>query len=489
MVTDEQYRRLMKLLRTETKLSIAAMKAGMDEKTARKWRDIGTHPSQVITEHTWKTRENPFEDVWPTIEDYLDTNNGLEAKTIFEALQREKPGVFADGQLRTLQRHIKAWRALNGPAKEVMFPQEHTPGKLCQSDFTHMSDLNVTINRTPFSHLIYHFVLTYSNWETGTICFSESFESLSEGLQNALWRLGAVPKAHQTDRLSTAVHKDANPEEFTRRYQGLLNHYGMVGKKIQAREPHENGDIEQRHHRFKRALDQALMLRGSRDFDGRSTYEAFVMKLFTQLNAGRRDRLAEELGVMARLPMLRLDALKRMRVKVGPTSTVRIMGNTYSVHSRLIGEAVEARIYAEHIDIHYAQRVVERLVRLRGKNGFVVNYRHIIDSLVRKPGAFENYRYREALFPTSIFRIAYDLLNGTRPATATKEYLRILHLAARESEEMVARALGRLIDTGVMPTHEAVKMMLDAKTDVMPSGSVNDIELGIYDTLLTSAVV
>src|SRR5690606_15796915 len=143
---------------------------------------------------------------------------GLEAKTLFEDLQRRYPAQFQDGQLRTLQRRVKQWRALEGPPKEVFFPQEHHPGELCQSDFTHMTALGVTIGGQRFEHLIYHFVLTYSNWETGTICFSESFESLSEGLQRALWQLGGVPKAHRTDRLSAAVHKDLSPEVFTDRY-------------------------------------------------------------------------------------------------------------------------------------------------------------------------------------------------------------------------------------------------------------------------------
>ncbi len=152
-------------------------------------------------------------------------------------MQRRYPGRYLDGQLRTLQRRVKAWRALEGPSKEVYFPQEHKPGKLCQSDFTHINDLNITINHNPFRHMIYHFVLTYSNWEAGTICFSESFESLSEGLQNALWELGGVPKAHQTDRLTVAVQKTTSPDEFTRRYQALLDHYGLAGRKTQAASP------------------------------------------------------------------------------------------------------------------------------------------------------------------------------------------------------------------------------------------------------------
>ena len=161
-----------------------------------------------------------------------------------------------------------------GPPKEVFFPQEYEPGILCQSDFTRMGKLGITIQRQPFNHLLYHFVLPYSNWEAGTICFSESFEALSHGLQSALWQLGGVPQIHRTDRLSTAVNKTNNPEEFTHRYTALLQHYKLKGEKIQAGQAHENGDIEQSHFRFKRALDQSLMLRGSRDFNSRKDYAA-----------------------------------------------------------------------------------------------------------------------------------------------------------------------------------------------------------------------
>ena len=193
MVTDEQVRRLMRLTPKEKTLAAAAAKAGMDEKTARKYRRLGLLPSTVRAEHSWRTRSDPFAEVWERLEHQLELNPGLEAKTLFADLQRRYPGRFDDGQLRTLQRRVKVWRALDGPAREVFFAQVHEPGELCQSDFTHVSKLGVTIQGQAFDHLIYHFVLTYSNWETGTICFSESFESLSEGLQNALWELGGVP--------------------------------------------------------------------------------------------------------------------------------------------------------------------------------------------------------------------------------------------------------------------------------------------------------
>ncbi len=230
MVTDKQVRELMKLSQTEKTRELASLKAGMDEKTARKYLGLGKLPSEVKTEHTWRTRQDPFEEVWDEIVGKLKLNPGLEAKTIFQDLQSRFPGRFQDGQLRTLQRRIKQWRALEGPAQEVFFAQVHKPGKLCQSDFTDMNDLCITIQGVLFFHMIYHFVLTYSNWETGRICSSESFESLSEGLQKALWELGRVPQQHRTDQLSAAVQRPVIPEEFMQRCHGLLYLSGLEGQ-------------------------------------------------------------------------------------------------------------------------------------------------------------------------------------------------------------------------------------------------------------------
>jgi hypothetical protein len=361
MVTDQQVRRLLSLSNTETTLALAAAKAGMDEKTARKYRRSGQLPSQSHAPHTWRTRPDPFAEVWDDIATRLAAHPGLQAKTLFADLQRRYPGRFQDGQLRTLQRRIKRWRALHGPGKEVFFAQEHLPGVQCASDFTHLSDLRVTLAGQPFAHLLYHFVLTYSNWETGTICFSESFESLSEGLQNALWELGGVPLQHRTDSLTAAVHPLGSPEEFTRRYQSLLRHYGLEGVKGQPRKPQENGDVEQRHRRFKEALDQALLLRGSRDFESRAHYQAFLNALFTQLNAGRRERLREEASRLRSLPLRRVETRQRLQARVGLGSTIRVRNNTYSVPSRLIGESVEVRVGAEDVQVFYAQQHLETL--------------------------------------------------------------------------------------------------------------------------------
>ena len=489
MVSDRQVRRVFALMQTEKTKALAADKAGMDEKTARKYVSLGKLPSEVAPLRTWRTREDPFDEVWEELRVLLAGSPGLEAKTLFEHLQRERPGLFSDGQLRTLQRRVKRWRALEGPAQEVYFPQLYRPGELCASDFTHMNDLGVTIGGEPFPHMVFHLVLPYSNWETGTICFTESFESLSLGWQNALWELGGVPQAHRTDRLTAAVHKVPMGDEFIARYQSLLRHYGIRGEKTNPNSPHENGDAEQRHHRMKRAVEQALLLRGSRDFHVRAEYDAFLKMLFRRMNSSRKSRLGEELPRLGKLPAQRLESCKREYPRVGPSSTIRAGYNTYSVHSRLRGEKVEARLYAEEIALYYAGELVERLPRLAGRGGHRIQYRHIIDWLVRKPGAFENYRYRDDLFPTHRFRAAYDQMrDASSVRKASKTYLEVLQLAAREGESAVDRALETILARSEAVSAWSVRQELSRAEGkpVLRDVTVVPTDLAAYDGLIRS---
>ncbi len=477
----------MKLLNQEKTLSLAAAKSGMDEKTARKYRRLGKLPSEVSQERDYRTREDAFAEIWEEVRPKLELNSGLQAKTLFKDLQRRHPGKFQDGQLRTLQRRVKEWRALEGPPKEVFFEQRHEPGELGQSDFTQMNKLGIRIQGQGFDHLLYHFVLTYSNWEWGTVCFSESFESLSVGFQNAVWKLGGVPNAHRTDRLSAAVHQEIHPEVFTQRYKSLLAHYGVEGRRIQASKPNENGDIEQRHYRLKEAVDQSLMLRGSREFESREHYKQFLERIFDQLNSGRGTRVQEELKRLRRLPARQLESYKRVSVGVKRNnSTIRVDNNTYTVDSRLIGEDVEVRVHADELQVWYAQRQVDTLPRLRGSGKHRIQYRHIIDWLVRKPGAFENYRYREELFPTTRFRIVYDRLRRHFTSSrASKDYLLILQYAALQSEATVDAILERLLRAGELPTLEAVEALLQlSETPPLEDVHIDEVELSAYDHLL-----
>ena len=489
MVTDQQVQLLRKFMHTEPTLSTAAAKAGMDEKTARRYRRLGKLPSESKRARDWLTREDCFADVWPGIEKMLETSPALEAKTLFNYLQRCHPGSYSNGQLRTLQRRIKTWRATKGPAREVFFSQKYRPGERSQSDFTRMKSLGITINNQLFDHLIYHFTLAYSNWETGTVCYSESFESLSEGLQNALYELGGVPRMHQTDSLTAAVRQVKNKGHFTDRYSGLLRHYGLGGMHTNPRSPHENGDIEQRNRRFKDAVRQALLLRGSSNFESRQAYGLFLDELFVELNRPRRKRFLEEVALLGALPSKRIDACQRLVVRVRQGSTISVAKNIYSVHSRLVGEKVDVRLYHDRLEVWYAQRKVEEMPRLRGSGHHRINYRHVIDTLVRKPGAFADYIYKADLFPTHIFRMAYDIVRRTAYSerSASRRYLEILHLAATENQAAVEGALSVLIRQQAPLNAVSVRVLVEAGCERSQPLDIEiaPVELTRYDALLT----
>src|SRR5438132_12631139 len=276
MVTDGQVRKLFRDLESENWLAVAARRAGMDEKTARKYRKLGALPSTQKRPRTYRTREDPLADLWQRVQERLEAEPRLHAKTLFDWLLKEYPGQLSQMQRRTFERRVQHWRATAGAGRTVMFSQVHHAGDLAASDFTTMNSLGVTILGKPFEHLVYHFVLTYSNWESVTICASESFEALADGLQNALWELGGAPRRHRSDSLTAAVNNLSATREFQTRYRDLLAHYGVSGQRINVRQAHENGDAESSHGHFKTAVDQALLLRGSRDFASRDEYVTFL---------------------------------------------------------------------------------------------------------------------------------------------------------------------------------------------------------------------
>jgi len=487
MVTDQQIRRLVSMNEKET-LYRAADKAGMSEKTARKYIKLKKIPSEVKVDHSWKTREDAFKDIWPSIKSMLEVNSGLEATVILPYLQKEYKGKFQDSQLRTLQRRIKEWRVIEGPEKEVMFEQQHVPGEGSQSDFTHMDELGITIGKKHFKHMVYHFVLTYSNWEHAKICRSESFESLSEGLQESLWKLGGVPKKHQTDQLTAAVKISGN---FTDRYNSLLSHYKLEGQKTQVRKPNENGDVEQGHNRLKRAMRQALMLRGSIDFDSYAAYEGFLEKLLNQLNLGRYIKFKEEHLKLNKLPIKKMDAVKRKTVCVRSGSTVSVEQNIYSVNSRLIGEKVESRVYYDRIEIWWNQKKQHAIPRLLGVGNSCINYRHIIHSLIKKPGAFKNYRYQNNLFPSSRFRRAYDWLCHNNPSKSSQEYLKILYLAATDNEGRVDDAIHWLFNQNLPIDYNFVEDLVTSSSELPPPCHIKipEPKVSQYDMLLSEVLV
>jgi len=480
----------MLLLKQGIPLVTAAAKSGMSERSARKYVRSGCAPSALKVAHTCRTRPDPFVEVWPEIEALLRQDGSLEAKLVWAELNERYPGRFTPGQLRTLQRRFRLWRARSGPDREVFFPQVHVPGEQAQSDFTDMRELQLTIAGEPFAHLLYHCVLTYSNWESVSICPSESFEALSAGLQAALWQLGGVPREHRTDNLSAATHDlpDSRGRDFTERYRELLSHYGMRGSRNFPGNAHENGDVESANGTLKSALDQRLRLRGSREFVSREAYVAFLDTCIRARNATREVRLEQERAQLRALPVRPLPAYKELYATVSRASAVRVVNHSYSVSSRLIGHRLRVRLHADTVELDYQGERVGVMERLIGRGSSRIDYRHIIHTLVRKPGAFRRYVFREALFPALEFRRAYDALLEHAEERADLEYLRILHLAASDGETVVRQTLAQLLNSAGLPTYEAVRAQVRGPWTFsgVPSLQISDPDLSDYDRLLSA---
>jgi hypothetical protein len=489
MKKDTEVKLYMQERRKGLPQRLAAARAGMSERTARKYEKAGQLPSELKRPHDWPTRKNPFEQDWDWVVSQLTRDPALQATTLFALLCEHHPGRYRPTQVRTLQRHIARWKAVHGPEQDVIFAQQHKPAERAQSDFTHMEDLGVTIAGEPFPHMLYHFVLTYSNVEAVSICFGETFEALAEGIEKALWQIGGVPEQHRTDHLSAAVRqvRKEEREDWTVRYQAFMQHYGMEPTWNNTGVAHENGDVEQSHHRFKEAVDQALRARGCRDFASRSAYENFLQTLVHRRNLNRKARFEEEKATLRPLPTMPLAPCKEVRVTVSRFSTIAIDSNIYSVPSRLIGTHVLVRLHAETLEGYVGTASVFVLPRLQGKHKHHIDYHHIIWSLVRKPGAFAAYQYRDELFPTTTFRLAYDRLKREWPKRAETEYVRILHLAATTSESEVETALALLLESRTVPTFVAVGDLVKLPVaPVVPQIQAPLLDLSPYDQLIPS---
>lgn len=477
-------------------VGLAAMKADMDRKTARKYLRSGKLPSEMKTGRDWRTRPDPFEQDWTEVEQLLRGTPELEAKTVFELLCARHPGRYEEGQLRTLQRHIRRWRAAQGPEKDIVLAQRHRPGEAAQTDFTSTAELGVSIAGQLFVHLLCVFVLPYSNWQWVTVCLSESLAALRRGVQRALFQLGRVPHFHQTDNSTAATHRipdgksvvveGGRKRPFNEDYVALMRHFGMTPRTTEVGAKEQNGDVEAGNGALKRRLEQALLVRGSREFESVEAWQGFVDDVVRRANGARGNRVAEDLAAMRELDASRLPEYTEEDVRVSDWSTVRVKHCAYSVPSRLIGEWVRVRLYEDRLEVLFADTVQLSCERLRGRNLCRIDYRHIIWSLVRKPGGFARYVYREEMFPSLVFRRAYDAIQT--PHRGTKgdlEYLRVLHLAASTTEADVAAALELLLTEGKEVTSDAVKVLTSAAgRPEVPAMEAPVVDLGAYDELL-----
>ncbi len=469
------------------KVGLASMRAGMDRTTGRKYLRLGKPPSELRRARTWRTRPDPFEEDWPEIEARLAEAPELEGLALFEDLMARRPGRYQEGQIRTFQRRVKDWRARNGPEKEVFFPQNHRPGEALQTDFTHASELEITIQGRPFPHLLCHVVAPYSNWQWATACQSESMLALRRGIQAALFQLGRVPEVHQTDNSTAATHDLATGKRgFNEAYLALMRYFGMTPRTTGIGEKEQNGDVESANGVLKRRLKQHLLLRGSRDFESVEAYEEWVQEVCTRANARRRLKVAEELAVMRPLSAKAFPEYDEVTVRVSQESTIRIKRNSYSVPTRLIGERVRVRVFELHLEVWLGQQQVLRRERILGEHRHQIDYRDVIHSLLRKPGAFARYRHREDLFLGLTWRKAYEALvaqEGNRRGEVS--YLRLLHRAATGMESEVETAMALLLDTGEVPTPERVKALLGgAEATPAPEMATPEVDLHEYDVLM-----
>jgi hypothetical protein len=481
-------------------IGLAAMKADIDRKTAGKYVRAGKLPSEMRVPRDWRTRADPFEEHWGEVEAQLRDEPGLEAKTLFAQLCEKYPGRYEPGQLRTLQRHIRRWRAAAGPEQEVTLAQRHRPGEAAQTDFTSAAELGVTIAGEVFLHLLCVFVLPFSNWQWVTVCVSESLAAIRKGVQRALFQLGRVPQFHQTDNSTAATHRipsdhvsyaPGHKRPFNDDYLALMRHFGMTPRTTEVGAKEQNGDVEAGNRACKRRLEQALLLRGSRDFATVAEWQAFIDTVTRKANAARGPRVAEDLAAMRELNVGKLPEYVEEAAQVSEWSTIRVRNCAYSVPSRLIGEALTVRVYEDRLEAYYGQELQLACDRLLGRNQRRIDYRHVIWSLVRKPGGFARYVYREEMFPALVFRRAYDLIQTPHHGTkGDLEYLRILHLAATTLQAEVEAALTLLLEAQQPITAEAVKALVAASSapPPVPEQQLPEVDLRAYDALLSGEV-
>ena len=493
MITNQQYRRLMSEYKKTENLTDSAMKADVDRHTARKYIEAGQSPAELQARHTWRTRLDPLDKIWKEVVAMLRDAPELEAKTLFEYFLERPDSGLQEGHLRTFFRRVRHWRATEGPEREVFFAQEQQPGQLLQLDWTYARELKVTIAGEELDHLFCHCVLPYSNWQWASRCISESFLSLVTGLQAALGQLGRCPWHLGTDNTSAATHEleqmPGRERAYNSDYLELCTHYDVTPLTINVGCPHEHGDVESQNRHLKRRLAQHLILRGSRDFASLEDYDRFVRGVVQAANAKRQKRLAEELACMPPLPAGRLAEYREYEPVVSSHSLIRVRKHTYSVPSRLIGHTLRVELHEAELKVYLARDFLFALPRLRGDRGALVDFRHVIGALLRKPGAFVHYRHREALYPGAVFRRAYDRLvadHGERPGVI--EYLHVLKLASEQTVERVEPVLqAHLALVGKWRATQVREALVPATRKVIELAGLTP-SLAAYDALLEGEV-
>jgi hypothetical protein len=436
--------------------------------------------------------------VWDSeIAPILEDAPELRTVAIFEEVCRRHPELST--ARRTLERRVATWRALNGPNRDVIFRQDHPPGRMALSDFTDMSELEVTITGAPLSHRLYHFRLAYSGFAYAEVILGgESYVALAGSLQNALYLAGGVPEQHRTDSLSAAfknLNRDAR-RDLTKRYLELCVHYGMTPTRNNRAVAHENGAIEGPHGHLKAALNDALLLRTSRDFDDLDAYRRFIDEMVGKRNARiDKARIQAERAALKPLPERRAADYDEVRVHVTTSSGFVLRRVFYTVPSRLIGQQLTVRVYDDRLECYIGTSHVATLRRgwppkNSNKHARVPDYRHVIHSLRKKPMALLNLVYRDELFPRVAYKRAFDALldrEGEKAACRTSVgLLALAHEHACEAE--LAAAIEDALDAGAMPDLEQLRRRFTPRAVTIPEVRIVLPPLSIYNDLIGVAL-
>src|SRR4051794_21391081 len=457
-VTDHQMRLFMQFRQTDP-VAVAAAKASMSAATGYRLAHDPRLPSMKKAVRG-RRRPDPLGSLFETeIVPMLKAAPGLRPIAIVEEMVRRHPQL-GTGIRRTIERRIRSWRALHGEEQEVIFRQIHEPGRVGLSDFTDMGDLGITIAGVPLDHRLYHFRLAYSGFEQAHLVLGgESFVALAEGLQNALWVLGGAPREHRTDSLSAAFRnlgRDAQ-EDLTLRYQALMRHYDMTPSRNNLGVAHENGSIESSHGHLKKALRDALLLRGSRDFDQLDGYRRFVDEIVGRRNANNRKRIELERPMLTALPKRRTADYEEKIVIVTSSGGFILRRVFYTAPSRLIGHRLRVHLYDDRLECFLGATQMMTLRRGRpvsqNKGGHVVDYHHVIHALRKKPMALNNLVYRDQLFPRPAYARAFEALQQSlgdkRACKSTVELLALAHDRGCEAE--LAELIDAELDAGRLP--------------------------------------
>jgi hypothetical protein len=473
----------------------AAARAGFSERTGRRIDADPRLPSQRQPERG-RTVPDPLAAVWePVLLPILERDPAVQAVTLLRHLQMTDPDAFPDDRVRrTLERRVRDWRALHGAARDVIFRQTPDPGGMALSDFTDAAGLGVTIAGAPFPHRLFHFVMAYSGWEHAAVVIGgESFTALAENLQNALWTLGGVPREHRTDSLSAAYRNlDAEAaKDVTKRYDDFCAHYGLLASRCNPGEPHENGSVEAHNRHLKTALDQALILRGSLDFDDVADRRRFVDQVVGRRNRRREHAVRIEAGALRPLPARRATDFTETVVRVTRTGGFLVNSVFYSAPSRLIGQRLRVHVYDDRIEAFLGATRVVGHPRLRKRGDGVrlhrVDYRHVIHALRRKPQALAGSVSRDGLFPRSEYAAAWTALSVALPQRdACRRMVELLLLAHEEAcEAELAALIAEDLRADRLPQAKVLEQRLEPRRRSLPTDvPVALTALASFDALL-----